>query len=342
MTRFTISGLRAAARQALLTAAALAVVVVGATSASAAGKVKLVFAASGADKGALKEVTVYLANRMKELTNGRVQIDRFMGGALGGEVQLNELLIAGQVDIILAGVFADSNYPEYSIGSIPFLLPSWKEKQAFYDNPVFRAKVAAKLKKQKLVFLEPITMGQQYITSNRALREPADMKGLKFRVAQDKAQIAVYGSLGALITPMSSKQIFSALQTGVVDAQVNTLSNNYGRQLWEVQKYLVRGRHILWPWNLATSEMALAKLTPADRKALRQTAREMRDVAAKAVEKQEAPLIKSMTKKHGMQYIEWDAATLKRWQAAARKGIEEVLATKDPEIAAIVKKMAGL
>lgn len=342
MTRFTLSGLRAGVRQAFLAAAALAVVMVGAASTAAADKVKLVFAASGSDKGALKEVTVYLADRLKELTNGRVEVERFLGGALGGEVQLNELLIAGEVDIIMAGVFADSNYPEYSVGSIPFLLPSWEEKQAFYDNPVFRAKVAAKLKKQKLVFLEPITMGQQYITSNRALREPADMKGLKFRVAQDKAQITVYKSLGALITPMSSKQIFGALQTGVVDGQVNTLSNNFGRQLWEVQEYLVRGKHILWPWNLATSEMTLAKLSEADQRALFQTAREMRDVAAKAVEKQEAPLIEAIVKKHGMNYIEWDAPTLKRWQDAARSGIEEILATKDPEIADIVRKMAGL
>lgn len=340
MIRSKTLSLRARVRQVFSTVAMIAVVAVGAASASAAEKVKLVFAASGADKGALKEVTLYLVNRMKELTNSRVEIERFMGGALGGEVQLNELLIAGEVDIIMAGVFADSNYPEYSIGSIPFLLPSWEEKKAFYDNPVWRKKVAAKLKKDKLVLLEPITMGQQFITSNRALREPADMKRLKFRVAQDKAQITVYRTLGALITPMSSKQIFSALQTGVVDGQVNTLSNNFGRQLWEVQKYLIRGKHILWPWNLATSEKTLGKLSKADRKALIQTAREMRDVAAKAIEKQEAPLIKAMTKKHGMQYIEWDAAVLKKWQAAARKGIEEVFATKDPEIVAIVKKMA--
>lgn len=304
--------------------------------------VKLSFAASGADKGALQAVSLYLAQEMKKRTDGRVEVERFMGGALGGEVQLNELLIAGEVDIIVAGVFADNNYPDVAVGSIPFLLPSWEEKQQFYDTQIVRDKIAAKLKPLGLVFLEPITMGQQYITTNRALREPADIKGLKLRVAQDKAQIEVYGSLGALVTPMSSKQIFSALQTGVVDGQINTLSNNYGRQIWEVQEYLIQGRHILWPWNLATSEKTLAKLTEADRKTLFEVAREMRDVADKAVKEQEQPLVEEMTDKRGMKLISWDTDTLKRWQTAAQPGIEKLLADKDPEIAALVRQLAGM
>lgn len=309
---------------------------------ASAQSVKLSFAASGADKGALQAVSLYLAQEMKKRTDGRVEVERFMGGALGGEVQLNELLIAGEVDIIIAGVFADNNYPDVAVGSIPFLLPSWEEKQRFYDTQLVRDKIAAKLKPLGLVFLEPITMGQQYITSSRALREPADMKGLKLRVAQDKAQLEVYGSLGALVTPMSSKQIFSALQTGVVDGQVNTLSNNYGRQIWEVQEYLIQGRHILWPWNLATSEKALAKLTEADRKTLLAVAREMRDVADKAVNDQEQPMVEEMTGKRGMKLISWDADTLERWQTVAQPGIEKLLADKDPEIAALVRQLAGM
>ena len=313
----------------------------GFAGSAGAQSVTLTFAASGADQGALKAASVYLAEEMEKRTDGRVQVERFMGGALGGEVQLNELLIAGEVDIILAGVFADNNYPEVAIGSIPFLLPSWEEKQRYYDTPEIREKIAEKLEGTGLVFLEPITMGQQYITSNRALQEPADIEGLKLRVAEDQAQIKVYGALGALVTPMSSSQIFSALQTGVIDAQVNTLSNNYGRQVWEVQDYLIRGRHILWPWNLATSEQALAKLSDEDRETLLQVTHEMRDVAAAAVEEQEAPMIAEMTEQHGMDYIEWDPATLERWQEAARPAIEELLAEKDPQVVEIVRELAG-
>lgn len=74
MISFKTSSLRAGVRQVFSAVAMIVVVAVGAASASAADKVKLVFAASGADKGALKEVTLYLASRMKELTSGRVEV----------------------------------------------------------------------------------------------------------------------------------------------------------------------------------------------------------------------------------------------------------------------------
>lgn len=324
------------------TAAAAAVGAVGFGPAAAQPKATLSFGVSGADKGPLRDVSLHFANRMQELTGGRVTVDRFMGGTLGGEVQLGELLAAGEVDVILTGVFADTFFPEYTIGSIPFLLPTWEEKAKFFDHPMIRKKISEKLKPRGLVYAEPITMGAQYITSNRALREPADIKGMKLRVAQDKAQIEVYSAVGALVTPISAKEIVSALKTGIVDGQVNTLANNFGRQLWETQKYLVQGNHIVWPWNLTTSDKALAKLGPQDREVFAKVAKEMRDLAVGAVEKHEQPMVEAMTKKHGMNLIAWSPEQLKRWQAAAKPAIVGLLKDKDPLVTDIVKELGGL
>lgn len=328
-------------RRTFLIGAAAAASVPTFRSTAAQQKATLSFGVSGADKGPLRDVSLHLANRMKELTQGRVTVDRFMGGTLGGEVQLGELLASGEVDIILTGVFADTFFPEYTIGSIPFLLPSWKEKATFFDHPQIRKRIEEKLKPLGLVYVDPITMGAQYITSNRALREPDDIKGMKLRVAQDKAQIEVYSSLGALVTPISAKEIVSALKTGVVDGQVNTLANNFGRQLWETQEYQIKGNHIVWPWNLTTSEKALKKLGPQDREAFFQVAKEMRDVAAAAVEKHEAPMLEEMKKK-GMTLIEWSPDQLKRWQQAARPAIARVLEGRAPIVTEIVKELGGL
>lgn len=309
--------------------------------AAAQGKVTLSLAVSGADRGPLRDVTLHIANRMKELTAGRVTVDRFMGGTLGGEVQLGELLATGEIDIILTGVFADTFFPEYSIGSIPFLLPTWEEKAKFFDHPTIRKKIAEKLTPRGLVYLEPITMGAQYITANRALNEPDDIKGMKLRVAEDKAQIEIYGAVGALVTPISAKEIVSALKTKVVDGQVNTLSNNFGRQLWETQKFLIQGNHIVWPWNLVTTEKSLAKLTAEDRATLVKVAREARELAVKAVETHEQPMLDAMTKKHGMTLIKWSPEQLKRWQAAARPAVEGLLKGRDPLLTEIVASLGS-
>lgn len=338
-----MNGLLAGISRRFVLAGIVGAALVGATAPAAAqGKVTLSFAVSGADRGPLRDVSMHIANRMKELTNSRVTVDRFMGGTLGGEVQLGELLASGEIDIILTGVFADSFFPEYTIGSIPFLLPTWEDKAKFFDHPTIRQKITEKLKPRGLVYLEPITMGAQYITSNRSLIEPADIKGMKLRVAEDKAQIEIYGGVGALVTPISAKEIVSALKTGIVDGQVNTLANNFGRQLWETQKFLIRGNHIVWPWNLATSEKALAKLTPEDRQVLVKVAREARELAVKSVEQHEQPMIETMTKQRGMTLVEWSPDQLKRWQVAASPAIAGLLKDRDPLLIEIVKSLGGM
>ena len=83
-------------------------------------------------------------------------------------------------------------------------------------------------KKGKLRHLVPINMGARVMTSNKPVKVPADFKGIKMRVPEIVEYVEIWKELGCLVTPLPGSEIFSALQTGVIDAQENALEQYCG------------------------------------------------------------------------------------------------------------------
>jgi len=185
----------------------------------------------------------------KELINarsgGRIEAEVYGAGSVGGEREIVESVIAGSMQATCASGVIGGFYPPEMIFAIPYLFPSTTVAWKVLDGP-FGQKISdgllAKTGLRNLVFAE---VGFRNFTNNkRPIRKPEDMKGLKLRVQENPLYVNMVKGLGANPTPIAWPEVYTALQTGVVDGQENPVSVILVAKFSEVQKYLVLDGHV--------------------------------------------------------------------------------------------------
>lgn len=150
----------------------------------------------------------------------------------------------------------------------------------------------------------------RHITSNKAINSPADLKGLKIRTPQAKYHLNTLKYMGANPIAMSMGELYSAMQTGVVDGQENPFSNIYTQKFYEVNKYLALTGHLHLTHVVMYSEKLWNKL-PADIQAIVQAAViETQEVQRAAVRKDDSTLLEALKAK-GMQVTQPDRAAFR-------------------------------
>jgi tripartite ATP-independent transporter DctP family solute receptor len=179
--------------------------------------------------------------------------------------------------------------------------------------------MAPETEKKGLKVLAVWENGYRHITNNkRPIKTPEDLKGIKLRVPEGKWRVKMFQEYGANPSPMKFSELFTALQTGVMDGQENPFTQIYSAKLQEVQKYLSLSGHVYTPAYLVVGSKKYATL-PADvRKVLEDTARETQAFVYATAAKEETELLGKL-KAAGMQVNEVD----KNAFIAASKGIYE-------------------
>jgi TRAP-type C4-dicarboxylate transport system substrate-binding protein len=133
----------------------------------------------------------------------------------------------------------------------------------------------------------------------------ADLKGMKIRVPEIPVSVESWRAFGANPTPMAFGEVYTGLQQGVIDGQENPLAIISSAKLAEVQKYVVKTKHIYGYVALAMSEKSYQKLTPDQRAAIVEAAKEATAFENKLVWDNEAQLAKDLQAK-GMQFVDVD------------------------------------
>jgi C4-dicarboxylate-binding protein DctP len=133
--------------------------------------------------------------------------------------------------------FGPIGIKEFEVFDLPYVLPDIATLRKVTEGPL-GAKLLKLLEPKGMVGLAYWDNGFAEGTANKPLRVPEDYKGLKFRIQSSKVLEAKYRLLGALPQIMAFSEVYSALQTGVVDGQENTASNIYTQKMHEVQKYM--------------------------------------------------------------------------------------------------------
>lgn len=178
---------------------------------------------------------------MKKETNGRVTVDLYPAGVLGGEIECVEQCVAGQIDAnMCSGLSPLSGFNSLAlVEELPFFFPNEEKAHAAYDGEY------GKMLKEKLI--EPIGLvhinfwenGFRHFTNNiRPIVKPADLQGIKFRISVSRIRLEMFQLLNAPAISMQFNELFTALQQGTVDGQENPLSNIEASKFYEVQKYL--------------------------------------------------------------------------------------------------------
>ncbi len=192
---------------------------------------------------------------MAEKSGGKLKLQAFWGGALGGDLQATQALRAGTQEMVitssspLVGIM-----PELGVFDLPFLFTNEKEADAILDG-AFGKYVADKLPGFGVVNLSYWENGFRNLTnSKRAISKAEELTGLKVRVMQNNIFLDSFKSMGANATPMAFGEVFAALETHAIDGQENPLVTIDTSKLYEVQKYLTLTRHAYTPFLMLYSK----------------------------------------------------------------------------------------
>ncbi len=187
----------------------------------------------------------WAAEEMKKRSDGRYEIEVFPASSLGKEVDINEGLTLGTVDIIYTGqLFAGRSYGPIAIGGSPYMFRDYAHWAAYRDSDLFQEMVTGYRDSTGNEVITLTYYGQRHVTSNKEIKAPADMNNLKIRVPNAPLYKMFPEAVGANPTPIAFAEVYLALQQGVVDAQENPLPTIQFKKFYEVQDYITLTGHI--------------------------------------------------------------------------------------------------
>lgn len=271
---------------------------------------------------------------VEKASEGEIQVKVFYGGTLGGERELVEQLKLGTVHLCLGGWGTRGAYVKNIMPwGVPYLFSNQDQIMATVKGRL-GDEIKKAFAKEGIIWNGIYFRGNRQLTTNRNIKVPADLEGMKIRLPEDPNWIVVWKAFKTLPVPIPSPEIFGSLQTGVVDAQENPVSSNYNRKLWEVQKYTVLTNHIIDMQSFLLSKQFVDSATPAQQKILLQAAEDSLEWATKFSMDQESKLVDDM-KKHGMEFLSPD---LKPFQKVALTTMDYFKKTWEPWVLEEVEK----
>lgn len=199
-------------------------------------------------------------------TNGAVKIQLFPSSQLGSPKEMTEMCKTGAIDLAIETGVLGSFFPKFQVINLPFVFKSDEVAWWLFDNSQYWKDLMAEM--EETVGLTFLGMGQNGVrnfTNNvRPIRTPADMKGLKFRVMESPIYVKMIESMGARAIPIAWSEVYTSLQTGVVDGEENPLAIiAFVGKLYEVQKYLTLDGHI-WSEDMLVMNTRKFKSFPED------------------------------------------------------------------------------
>jgi TRAP-type transport system periplasmic protein len=233
-------------------------------SAAAAGKVArigYIMAPGGAADKSANDLAKYVAEKSK----GELTIQTFPGAQLGGERDMVESVQLGSIEIGYFGSYVIANVaPEWGlIMESPYTIRSQEHFRKVVDGPLAKPIYDALLQRKGIRHIAWALRGPRYLTSNKPIKTPADLKGVKIRVPEVETSMVAWKLLGATVTPMAFAEIFMALKQGTIDAQENPYELIYTSSFYEVQKYLNLTAHLRSGYEIVVSERWFKTLSPA-------------------------------------------------------------------------------
>ncbi len=228
-----------------------------------------------------------LADRVNQEMNGKLCIEVFPSSTLFGDSKELEALLLGDVQILAPSLSKFGSYTrKYGVFDLPFMFKDMDAAIRFTNSDAGKDLLNA-MNNVGFVGLGYWMSGMKYFSANKKLTLPTDAKGLKFRVQSSDVAKAMIAAMGGSPQPMAFKEVYGALQTGVVDGQENTWSNIYTKKFFEVQDSVTETSHQLLAYLFMTSSEFLEGLTPEVRAQFLTIANEVTQTANQNVKAKE-------------------------------------------------------
>jgi TRAP-type transport system periplasmic protein len=277
------------------------------------------------------------AKRVNTKLAGKVKVVTYGSSQLGGDKEMVQKVKLGTLDMALPSTVMSSEVDLFGLFELPYIVKDRKH-MAKIEKDVFWPSLAPEAEKKGIKVLAVWENGYRHITTNKKpIKVPADLEGVKLRVPEGKWRVKMFQEYGANPSPMKFSELFTALQTGVMDGQENPLTQIYSAKLQEVQKYLSLSGHVYTPAYLIVGTRKYATL-PADvRKVLEDTAKETQAFVYSTALKEDTELLAKL-KQAGMQVNEVDKDAF----IAASKKIYDDFGAEVPGAKPLIDKAVAL
>ena len=292
-----------------------------------------------AEKGSVvSDVAWAFKTKLEELSNGEISVDLQGGGVLGSEKDVLANILGGDtsVDIVRISAFALNQYgaKKSVFLTLPYVFSSEEHYWKFVKSDLAKEMLAeAKEVGQPWTGLAYGEEGFRHFFSKVDVKTIEDLKGLKIRVSDDPIMTGMLQGLGAAFTPVSFGELYSALQTGVVDAAEQPITNYLSNSFQEVAPFMLRDGHTLGTIELIATDSCFDKLSD-EQKAMVQEAADyaMAECEKSVMSRQEAAYDKLIELGCTINEVEDKTA----WQDATKAVLEANIAGMESVYEAIM------
>ena len=239
-------------------------------TADAAAKYTMRLGSIQAEDFYLHKMTNRLAEVVKEKTNGDVEIKLFPSSVLGSERDMIEGMRMGTLESMLGyGGIPALYVPEFDVLNMPYVFENYAQIHKVLGGPIGKELADKYFKATNVHIVWYLDHAfRQIFTANKKIEKMADCKGIKIRSVESPIYIETFKAMGLAPTPMPFGEIYTAVQTHVVDGHEQEESGMVSMKFYEIEKFGAITNHIYNPAPLHISDIFLKKLPEATRKAL--------------------------------------------------------------------------
>jgi len=284
-------------------------------------------------------ISARIKHAVEKGTKGAIKV-RLLGPEVGGERDLLEGLSRGEYQIMQSGDMCIGYYaPKYAATGVPFVFSDYTVVKKAYEGNLGKKINESFIKNGNMRLIGLSKRGARLLTAKKPVYVPQDIKGVKLRVPEIRTWVEAWKGVGALPTPVAWPEVFTALQTGVVEMQENPVAQIYEAKLYEVQKYIMLTDHLSAYFHWLMNEDFYQKLSSENRKIVLDAVKAATEWGSAQRDKKTAETLVLMQKEYGIQVI---VPNKYLFFEAAKPAIERITETEwAPEMKGYLEEVLG-
>ncbi|HIW21740.1 MAG TPA: TRAP transporter substrate-binding protein [Candidatus Dorea intestinavium] len=246
------------------------------------------------------EVMQYFCDEVKKLSDGEMEVELYSGGQLGDERTEIQAVQMGALDAFRANTLTmgDFGVKEMNVFGLPYLFQGrehlWKALKSETGREILKG---LEKNKTSMIGLGFVDEGSRNFFAKKEIKSPEDLKGMKMRVAETSILMDTVKCFGASPTPISMSELYTSLQTGVVDGADQPLAGYISNSFFEVNNNLVLDGHTYSPGIIIFSEYKWNRLNKEEQGILKKAASNAEDYNKKIIEKDDQDQIEQLKEK---------------------------------------------
>lgn len=291
-----------------------------------------------AKEHSLSQAMMDVSKCAADKTGGKMKIQNFFDGSLGGDLAAIQQLRTGTLDIaVTSPSYFTGMIPAAALWDLPFFFANEKEADAALDGKAGKV-LADKLPGVGVIPLTYYEVGYRHTTNSKhPIRRMEDLQGVKIRSSQSPVVLDTFKALGGFAVAMPFGEVYSALENKTIDGQENSIGLVETSKFHEVQKYLSLTQHQFGPAMMIFSKPLFDKLSPQEQAVLRECGANSRD-SQRAMNRKQIQEALVRMKAKGLVVNELAPAEIERMRVAAKPVQEKYLKDIGADMTAAVEE----